>query len=149
MTENINNVLFFNIGDRSQIHKTSNNLIAGPKVKTNLCLPLGAKKFFKNNFTASAAGCKIPLNEGLLGPSRLCLYPKIFRSSNVIKAMFTKIKIININLSKIIDNIIITLEIILSHLQSDALNKLQKFTLLNFLSIKNSKIFIYKCNLNF
>ena len=62
--------------------------------------------------------------------------------------MFTKIKIININLSKIIDNII-TLEIILSHLQSDALNKLQKFTLLNFLSIKNSKIFIYKCNLNF
>jgi hypothetical protein len=148
MTENIKNVLFFNIGDRSQIHKTSNSLIAGPKVKTNLCLPLGAKKFFKNNFTASAAGCKIPPNEGLLGPSRLCLYPKIFRSSKVIKAMFTKIKIININLSKIIDNII-TLEIILSHLQSDALNKLQKFTLLNFLSIKNSKIFIYKCNLNF
>lgn len=41
------------------------------------------------NFTASDKGCKIPMIPTLLGPKRICIYPKIFRSKRVINATLT------------------------------------------------------------
>ena len=68
-------------------------------------------------------GCKRPTKEGLLGPKRLCLYPKILRSNKVIKAILIKTVISKTKLS-IIKKIFIILKKIPSQLQSDALNKL-------------------------
>jgi len=82
---------------------------------------LGVINLFRNSFTASATGCKIPAKEGLLGPIRLWEYPKILRSSKVINAIFTRTIIIKNRVSKrkIIVNIIP--KSIPSQLQSDAL----------------------------
>lgn len=50
----------------------------------------------------------MPITLTLLGPSRYCLYPKILRSNNVIKATFNntgnkiKKKLINLIIKKII-----------------------------------------------
>jgi len=44
----------------------------------------------ENNLIASLNGCKIPTNLTLLGPLRIWLRPKIFRSSKVINATFTR-----------------------------------------------------------
>lgn len=39
---------------------------------------------------ASEKGCKIPSVPTLFGPKRICIYPKIFRSSSVMKATPTR-----------------------------------------------------------
>ena len=74
-------------GATSQTQNTSIRLILGPKKKISLWALPGEKWVFKNSFTASAIGCNNPAKEGLLGPSRLWEYPKIFRSKRVINAM--------------------------------------------------------------
>lgn len=40
-------------------------------------------KFLLNNFKASLNGCKIPIIPTLLGPLRIWIYPRIFRSKIV------------------------------------------------------------------
>jgi len=42
----------------------------------------------ENSLIASLKGCRIPPAPTLFGPFRSWLYPKIFRSSNVMKATF-------------------------------------------------------------
>jgi len=56
----------------------------------------GKTNSLENNLIASLKGCINPINLTLLGPLRICLYPKILRSNNVTNATFTKIKIIKI-----------------------------------------------------
>lgn len=41
------------------------------------------KRFLLKSFRASLNGCKIPINPTLLGPFRIWIYPKIFRSKIV------------------------------------------------------------------
>jgi len=64
----------------------------------------GKTNSFENNLIASLNGCISPINLTLLGPFRIWLYPKIFRSNNVTNATLTKIKIIKI---KYLNNLII------------------------------------------
>lgn len=56
---------------------------------------------FRNSFTASLNGCKIPDNPALLGPRRSWDNPKIFRSIRVTKATFTSTGITKIKISRI------------------------------------------------
>lgn len=49
---------------------------------------------FVNSFKASAMGCGNPCRVTLLGPLRVCLYPKIFRSRRVKKAILARAKMI-------------------------------------------------------
>lgn len=46
------------------------------------------------NLTASEKGCNSPVNPTLFGPIRYCIYPKILRSSKVMKATEISAKII-------------------------------------------------------
>lgn len=48
------------------------------------------------SLTASLIGCKSPIRETLLGPTRFCLNLKILRSSRVIKATLMSTKITQI-----------------------------------------------------
>jgi len=87
IAENKKNLVSNFNGATSQTQNTSIRLILGPKKKISLWVLPGEKWVFRNNFTASAMGCNKPAKEGLLGPSRLWEYPKIFRSKRVINAM--------------------------------------------------------------
>ena len=49
---------------------------------------------FVNSFKASAIGCGMPCKLTLLGPLRVCLYPKIFRSRRVKKAILARAKMV-------------------------------------------------------
>ena len=55
----------------------------GATKKGILFLRFGLMNSFINNLIASLIGCKIPLHEGLLGPFRACVIPRIFRSNKV------------------------------------------------------------------
>ena len=57
---------------------------------------LGKTNSFEKSLMASLNGCIKPIILTLLGPLRICLYPKILRSNNVTNATFTKIKTIKI-----------------------------------------------------
>lgn len=48
---------------------------------------------FEYSLIASEKGWRIPLIPTLLGPIRICIYPRIFRSNKVIKATLTREKI--------------------------------------------------------
>jgi len=50
----------------------------------------GNTSSLEKSLMASLNGCAIPIVLTLLGPLRNWLYPKIFRSSRVTKATFTK-----------------------------------------------------------
>lgn len=65
------NIVSNSKGAVSHTQNTKTNLILGPRKKIILCVLPGEKWVFKNNFTASAIGCKRPLREGLFGPNRL------------------------------------------------------------------------------
>jgi hypothetical protein len=72
-------------------HRKSTKKIADMGEATNIrkFLLVGTNLSFTNSFTASANGCSRPTSATLLGPLRLCLSPKILRSSSVKKATFT------------------------------------------------------------
>jgi hypothetical protein len=108
----------------SQTQRTNTNLTIGLAQKIKLCPLVGNIKFLTNNFTASLMGCKKPIKDGLLGPNRLCEYPKIFRSSKVIKATLINTIITKISKSKVTIKLKITFKRIPPQLQSDALSKL-------------------------
>lgn len=81
--------------------KDNNNLIIGLKKKITLFIGPSTVREFVKSFTASAAGCKIPHSPTLLGPTRSCPNPKIFRSKRVRKATLIKTgKIVSIKSSK-------------------------------------------------
>jgi len=50
---------------------------------------VGVTDSLVNNLIASLKGWGIPINPTLFGPLRSCLYPRIFRSNNVINATFS------------------------------------------------------------
>lgn len=50
-----------------------------------------------NSFIASANGWRIPYGPTMFGPFRSCMYPKIFRSTSVRKAMAIRIGIMRVN----------------------------------------------------
>lgn len=76
-------------GDTAQMRSTRKILNMGATKNKARFLLTGTKLSFTKSLTASANGCKSPTNETLLGPLRLCLRPKIFRSNNVKKATLT------------------------------------------------------------
>lgn len=51
----------------------------------------GRKGSLVKSFTASAIGCKRPYGPTMFGPLRSCMYPRIFRSTNVKKATASRI----------------------------------------------------------
>lgn len=65
---------------------------------------------FVNNFKASAKGWGIPMIPTLFGPFRIWMYPRIFRSNKVKKAMANKIKMYVIRENEIEGIIIIKKE---------------------------------------
>jgi len=77
-------------GKNKYVSITMTNAIAGA-IKN--CFGLeeeGHTISLENSLIASLKGCKIPTNLTLLGPLRIWLSPKIFRSSKVINATFTR-----------------------------------------------------------
>lgn len=56
---------------------------AGVKYDKMKFIDSEGNKFLLKSFRASLKGCKIPINPTLLGPFRIWIYPKIFRSKIV------------------------------------------------------------------
>lgn len=56
----------------------------------------GRKGSLINSFIASANGWRMPYGPTMLGPFRSCIYPKIFRSTRVRKAIAIKMGISSI-----------------------------------------------------
>lgn len=50
-----------------------------------------------NSLSPSAIGCSRPYGPTTFGPLRNCIYPKIFRSTRVRKAVASRIGIIKVN----------------------------------------------------
>jgi len=119
--ENLNKLSFK--GAILQVNKINVNPTDGANINKIKFVWKGWKFSFKKSFTASAKGCKIPIDDTLLGPFRDWLSPKILRSIKVRKATLIKTGIM------IIKNLKIWLKIIFRgesplHLQSNALYKL-------------------------
>ena len=91
-------------GKRKNLIKTIIKPNIGEIKYWNIFDKFGNTSSLENNLIASLNGCIRPINLTLLGPLRIWLYPKIFRSNSVTNATFTKIKIIKI---KYLNNLII------------------------------------------
>ena len=91
-------------GNKKNLIKTIINPNIGEIKYWSALERLGNTNSLVNNLIASLNGCIRPINLTLLGPLRIWLYPKIFRSNSVTNATFTKIKIIKI---KYLNNLII------------------------------------------
>ena len=83
-------------GNKKNLIKTIINPNIGEIKYWSILDKLGKTNSLENNLIASLKGCINPINLTLLGPLRIWLYPKIFRSKSVTNATFTKIKIIKI-----------------------------------------------------
>lgn len=65
----------------------------GARVKVRGLEEKGSDISFRNNFMASAIGCKIPTIEILLGPLRIWVRARTFRSIRVKNAMAARARI--------------------------------------------------------
>jgi len=83
-------------GKEKKIIKTIIKPSIGDRKNWNLLDWFGIINSLEKSLIASLNGCISPTILTLFGPLRIWLYPKIFRSINVIKATFTKIQIIKI-----------------------------------------------------
>ena len=83
-------------GKEKNTIKTITNANIGAKKNWILLDILGITTSFEKSLIASLNGCSRPIILTLLGPLRICLYPKILRSSKVINATLTKIQMIKI-----------------------------------------------------
>ena len=83
-------------GNKKNLIKTIINPNIGEIKYWNIFDKFGNTSSLENNLIASLNGCIRPINLTLLGPLRIWLYPKIFRSNSVTNATFTKIKTIKI-----------------------------------------------------
>ncbi len=81
-------------GILDQINSLKTIAIVGPNRNKNKLDVMGRTISFENSLIASLKGWGIPPNPTLLGPFRNWEYPRIFRSSSVIKATFTRTGII-------------------------------------------------------
>ena len=82
-------LLFNRLEARGKISQTlrDNNIDSpGPNRKRPTFDLWGITSSFVNSLIASLKGWGTPAKPTLFGPLRNCLYPKIFRSSNVMKA---------------------------------------------------------------
>lgn len=77
---------FFIKGNTIQTLRDKIILNAGPKINRLVFDIDGTTNSFVNSLIASLKGWGIPATPTLLGPFRNWLYPKIFRSNNVINA---------------------------------------------------------------
>merc|ERR1712066_761283 len=78
------------------INKTDINPSIGEIKYCSALDKLGKTNSLENNLIASLKGCIRPIILTLLGPLRICLYPKILRSNNVTNATLIKIRTIKI-----------------------------------------------------
>jgi hypothetical protein len=70
-------------GTTSQMVAAGINIAIGAARKIQRSDPLGDRFSLVNSFTTSAAGCRSPLGQTLLGPKRPWMYPATFRSDMV------------------------------------------------------------------
>ena len=83
-------------GNRKKLIKTIINPSIGEIKYCSALDKLGKTNSLENNLIASLKGCIRPIILTLLGPLRICLYPKILRSNNVTNATLIKVRTIKI-----------------------------------------------------
>lgn len=87
-------------GIGSGIHKlrASDKDRVGAMINREIEVVRGRIGSFINSFMASANGWRIPYGPTMFGPFRSCIYPKIFRSTRVRKAMAIRMGIRRVNI---------------------------------------------------
>jgi len=88
--------LFQKMGKKKNTISTITKASIGAMKNWILLDILGIITSFEKSLIASLNGCNKPIILTLLGPLRIWLYPKIFRSSRVMKATLIKMQIIKI-----------------------------------------------------
>lgn len=83
-------------GNKKKLIKTIINPNIGEIKYWNIFDRFGNTNSLEKSLIASLKGCIRPIKLTLLGPLRIWLYPRIFRSNRVTNATFTRIKTIRI-----------------------------------------------------